>query len=450
MFLNNVTSAIYLGNDRNQSFVHDSTTVHIRTIGMMNDNNYHHSNSLAYFTYFFSAILLFSIGTLVNLLVIITYKFGYKNLMINKSLFNISHHQHDHNHSINIPVKRHSQQKEAEKVEETISIKKQKFGRTKKRRLTIAEVSNIKIVSTDGNLNGQKNFSTKNNLNNIENNNETEKNALLGQTKKTSHFSLSNYGKFSLGLARKSRRTLSSFFILSLGCCDFFICLFGIAFVLLLQLGYFELLNENADDFWCKFSHFFIQVPITLEIQILLSIAIDRYLSVFRPIKLYYIDGKKLRQILFLQIFVSVLLCAPNILFYRAKNKGFGRLSNENSPYMTINTLDDYCYIHEAHDQTFHYYQVVLFVLFLVNIVIISTCYLKVYNHVYRASLHQKNESVSRNNSTSRSLNIFTSSNNSKYKNKMSTNSLVKEFVAQKMKNESQTEVVPEEIKSKN
>lgn len=122
---------------------------------------------------------------------------------------------------------------------------------------------------------------------------------------------------------KKMRHTLCSYFILSLGCCDLLICSLVMPVVLIFESGYFDQYfstlfgrNDFYSVLWCKFSYYLIQIPLVLEIEILLTIAIDRYSSVFHPIKIYFFDRTKSKVTLIAQIFLSSALSLPNFVFY--------------------------------------------------------------------------------------------------------------------------------------
>lgn len=131
-----------------------------------------------------------------------------------------------------------------------------------------------------------------------------------------------------VGHASSIRRTLCSYFILSLGICDLFICAVNMPLSLVVQHGnkwsdqiiddlFASFKTARGRDVMCKAAYFFLQLPITLEIEILLMIAIDRYSSVFRSIESYFFDKKKFKFILIGQILISSVLSLPNFLFYK-------------------------------------------------------------------------------------------------------------------------------------
>ena len=125
----------------------------------------------------------------------------------------------------------------------------------------------------------------------------------------------------------KLRHTLYYYFILSLSFCDLFICTIIMPTILLIESGYFHMYfksifwdsdNFGYSDLWCRLGFYFVQIPLVLEIEILLTIAIDRYSSVFHPIKIYFFDRAKSKLTLIAQILVSCGLSLPNLFFYDA------------------------------------------------------------------------------------------------------------------------------------
>jgi hypothetical protein len=210
-----------------------------------------------------------------------------------------------------------------------------------------------------------------------------------------------------------NRRTLCSYFIFSLGCCDLFICAFIMPLHLLIQTGYYHAYISDLFEstLICKVVYFLIQIPITLEIELLLAIAIDRYSSVFRPIKLYFSDKKLSYRVLFILISFSALLSLPNIVFYFSVKQEQAVESVINIEQFPPISLSNYCTVRAAYVSLFSIYQDILLVLFVINVIIIIFCYGRVYRHVYKASKHQRMESVGNNsqrssNATMNSINI--------------------------------------------
>ena len=91
---------------------------------------------------------------------------------------------------------------------------------------------------------------------------------------------LGPYGVYSSGYNRIKR---CSYFILSLSCCDLVICSLNMPLNFIVQSGYFDwlvrslFLESSYSNLWCKVTYFIMEMPIVLEIELLLMIAIDRY-----------------------------------------------------------------------------------------------------------------------------------------------------------------------------
>lgn len=209
---------------------------------------------------------------------------------------------------------------------------------------------------------------------------------------------LLSLGTYNLGYNRMKR---CSYFILSLGCCDLFICSLSMPLILVFQSGCLDSVFRSSlySDAWCKLAHFFVQIPIALEIEILLTIAIDRYTSVFHPMNLNVPD--KIKLILVAQILTSSVLSLPNLLFYASSSS---KPSLDHSVSVAKNdsftpSSSSYCAVKNEYLVLYSYYQIGLFVLFVANLIIISVCYLRVYKHVYKASKTQRRESMATNSS---------------------------------------------------
>ncbi len=123
---------------------------------------------------------------------------------------------------------------------------------------------------------------------------------------------------------KKIRHTSCSYFILSLGCCDLIICALVLPATLIIESGYFHSYMVNFfsstdglySDQVCSIGYYLIQIPLVVEIEILLTIAINRYSSVFQPIKIYLFDPNKLKLTLMSHILLSCFLSLPNLFFY--------------------------------------------------------------------------------------------------------------------------------------
>ena len=203
------------------------------------------------------------------------------------------------------------------------------------------------------------------------------------------------------------RHTLCSYFILSLGYCDLFICSLVMPISLVIESGYFHhyisdfISSEYVyADLCCQLSFYLLQIPVVLEIEILLTIAIDRYSSVFNPMKIYFFDRNKSKLTLIAQILLAFVLSLPNLFFYTSKK------TSQNSPITgsannqtIIYSFSHYCQVRHEYYVLYSYYQCVLLVLFLINFVTISMFYLKVYGHVYKRSCDQRDEKIGQKNS---------------------------------------------------
>jgi len=94
------------------------------------------------------------------------------------------------------------------------------------------------------------------------------------------HNSMLTLGTYNSGYNKIKR---CSYFILMLSFCDLFICLLNMPIDFLLQSSYLDstfkmmFLNSAHADFLCKATYFLAKMPIALEIELLLMIAIDRY-----------------------------------------------------------------------------------------------------------------------------------------------------------------------------
>lgn len=171
----------------------------------------------------------------------------------------------------------------------------------------------------------------------------------------------------------RMRRTLCSYFILSLGLCDLVICLLVMPIDILTNFDCVRMfLNQVNVSSLCKIGHFLLKIPIILEIEILFTIAFDRYSSVFRPIKLYFFKKSKFFTILLVEIAIAVVISLPNIVFY-----------SESTEKLSMCSLS-----HDYEIESF-YYELFLSILFTINFVFIVTCYIKVYKHIHQANFNQ-------------------------------------------------------------
>lgn len=194
----------------------------------------------------------------------------------------------------------------------------------------------------------------------------------------------------------KVRKTLASYFIISLGVCDLVICLLNMPLLLMLESGLFvdqilpafdALSNFMNKDIVCRLSYFIIQIPITVDIEILLTIAFDRYASVFSPIQMYVLDSKKLKWVLLVHVIVACLLSSPNFYLFEYNH------ALHNSSTAVPLTLMSYCMISPGKLSAYRVYKIVLFALFIINLITIIVCYMRVYKHVYKVSRNHRNDS---------------------------------------------------------
>ena len=124
-------------------------------------------------------------------------------------------------------------------------------------------------------------------------------------------------------------------------------------------------------------------------------------------------DNKKL--ILAIQILISSLISLPAFALYVSNKSEFyiysdpkynfknGLNSTEMSYYQFVNnaySLSNYCKVQDNLKNVYAYYQLMLFLLFIINLFVITTCYLRVYKHVYKASQNQRRDSIAINHST--------------------------------------------------
>lgn len=161
------------------------------------------------------------------------------------------------------------------------------------------------------------------------------------------------------------RRTLCSYFILVLAVCDLFISLVNMPVGLIYQSGSLrsKILQSHL-SILCPLGHFLYQIPIVLELEILSLIALDRYSSVFRSIDSYFFDKNKFIILTISSFLIACLISLPNIFLI-----GSDLTSCQIKPTF-------------AHEQKI--YQSFLLVVFVFNLSVIVTCYIRVYKHIYR------------------------------------------------------------------
>jgi hypothetical protein len=337
------------------------------------------SNKINKFSNYFYILIIFVfsiIGTFANFIVIAAYK-----LSINYKIQNNNpNKQLNNRYSIdNAAVLAAAAAGSNFIIDDLSGKKKNKLSQQQQYHQFYYNSNNKPRRSISQNIANQSNINNK--INNEKNNTETCTNKLN---------------------LNKIRRTLCSYFILSLGFCDLFICIINMPLNALIEIDSINkylvkifINNSKTIDLniLCKLSYFLLQIPIILEIEILFTIALDRYSSVFKPIKLYFFDINKLILTLVVQILCAGILSSPNLLFI-VKNSDFNYIDSGNKttsiPYIFIKNEFKFCEVNSKF-QVFHtWYQIFLCFLFILNLVIISIFYLKVYKHIYKASKHQR------------------------------------------------------------
>jgi hypothetical protein len=206
----------------------------------------------------------------------------------------------------------------------------------------------------------------------------------------------------------KIRKTLCTFFIVSLGFCDLFICLVNMPFFLVVESGLFnrlilEFVMSRASTFLmrsclCRLAYFLVQIPFTVEIVILLTIALDRYLSVLDPMKSHFSFNKKMFKFTLIgHVAFSCLLSLPNFFLYEfAASRDVTPLlarTNDSADKLFFISLSTLCPVYAPYAAYHTAYNVVLCVLFSLNLLVIIVCYMRVYKHVYKVSKTHRQDS---------------------------------------------------------
>lgn len=112
------------------------------------------------------------------------------------------------------------------------------------------------------------------------------------------------------------RRTLCSYFILVLAVCDLFISVVNMPINLVYQsapLRSLINLDHSLLSVLCPLGHFVYQVPIVLELEIVSLIALDRYSSVFRSIDSYFFDKNKFIILTMTSFVLACLISLPHL-----------------------------------------------------------------------------------------------------------------------------------------
>lgn len=165
------------------------------------------------------------------------------------------------------------------------------------------------------------------------------------------------------------RRTLCSYFILVLAVCDLFISLVNMPVGLVYQTEpiRLKLITEpNILSILCPLGHFFYQIPIVLELEILSLIALDRYSSVFRSIDSYFFDKNKFIILIVSSFLFACLISLPNIFLIGS------------------DVANSSCQTKQMFVEEQKIYQSFLLAVFVINLSVIVTCYIRVYMHIYR------------------------------------------------------------------
>ncbi|CAF0731523.1 unnamed protein product [Brachionus calyciflorus] len=181
-----------------------------------------------------------------------------------------------------------------------------------------------------------------------------------------------------------NRRSLCSYFTLALGLCDLYISLINIP---LNFLNESEILYKNIHQIFsknflisnlsCKIAYYLYQIPLILEIEILLMIAFDRYSSVFRSVETYFFDKKTFKIVLILAFMVSLLLSTPNLFLI---------------VYESNHSASNLCLINTRLKMYYTIYKCVLLALFISSFSIILFCYIRFYRYVYTNCQNQREE----------------------------------------------------------
>lgn len=362
----------------------------LKPFNYLNGSNHHKAfnfkiNSVYLEIYFLIFLFFILIGLILNLIVITTYRFGDRSKVLNNTSTNVNlTHKILSFKSLEI-----DQINQKQNSINQISIRQRRYTETLYNRM-VENMYQQKNHRPSIYINRSSPMKDYNQKDNYQNNNSNQVYVTLPITGPT--------GAANLNI----RRTLCSYFILSLGFCDLTICLFNMPMNLLSEIGFFDLnyfLNKSFElDMCCKITHFLLQIPISLEIEILLMIAVDRYSSVFRSIESYFFDKDKFKLTLMLQLFLSSLLSFPNLIFFTSNKQHFA-LTNQTNLQTSNESFSSYCIIQEDLTKFYTFYQASLFSLFVLIFIIIMICYIKVYKHVYKASRNQRKESLMTNSS---------------------------------------------------
>ncbi len=291
---------------------------------------------------------------MVNLIIISAYKFGTKNKVVNNNTNN--NNTNFLNNSITNANQNHN-------LNRTLSVSS-----------TIARPN--KRLSTTNYPNNN------NNNNNSPNSNKNE--------------------PFLNPIVYKIRKSLCLYFITSIGFCDLFICLTNmpVAFFLIdhhsssfstniINNLFAQLDTHLKKGCLCKMAYFLAQIPISIEIEILFLIALDRYSSVYAPMKHYFLDRNIFKLVLVFQLLFSTFLSVPNLFLYE--------FNHNNS------TVNSYCIVAKHMHKPYLFYQIFLFTLFFMVLLSIIVCYFKVYRNLHLMGMNNAGNS---NNNSNGSVSI--------------------------------------------
>jgi hypothetical protein len=337
--------------------------------------------------YFAISLLLIVVGIVVNLIVITTYRFGENKKLVNNA-----------NTSVNaLCINKIQQQgkKGALNRDPSVNLALLASTNTLAATTSVAHVRNLSLSIAVRRPQAANDSGG--------NRSSSAQKRILVDRNDTAFVTTAAGTAYQIGY--KIRKTLCSYFIIGLGFCDLLICLLNMPFFMMLESGLFnraiiELIMRRTRSHFtrtcaCRFVYFFIQIPITVEIVILLTIALDRYLSVFRPIKTRYFFNKNMFKFtLMAHVAFSCLLSVPNFFFYEFVAEDVAAWSSGNSSedlfFMSLSTL---CPVYAPYAAYHTAYNVMLFVLFGLNLLVIIVCYMQVYKHVYKVSKHQRQDS---------------------------------------------------------
>ena len=116
-----------------------------------------------------------------------------------------------------------------------------------------------------------------------------------------------------------STRTNTNFFIVNMAAADLLLPIFGLPFRLvkiLLGPGRF-LIGGPIGEFLCKISPFIESVSLSVSIQSLVLIAVERFIAVVYPLKAVTISPRRRTRLIFVTWVVAAVLNSSHWFFYR-------------------------------------------------------------------------------------------------------------------------------------